>query len=98
MHNIMLNCEEEKNFNILDGGRIRNLVELHKSLDEMDQNVFNHHVNDERNDFSNWVHDVLKDKKLAKEIAGTRELNVMQLMVKKRLVGHFVKNFFYDKK
>lgn len=66
--NLVVSCQEECSFKIADGGTIRNLNELSKSLENIDDTVFMHHVNGERNDFSNWIKDVLKDEKLAADL------------------------------
>ncbi|MBR9706099.1 AAA family ATPase, partial [Candidatus Pacearchaeota archaeon] len=44
-----------KSFITLDGKSIKNLNQLYSALSEMDDNVFNHHVNENKNDFSNWL-------------------------------------------
>jgi outer membrane protein assembly factor BamA len=45
------------------------MKELAKGLVTMSDEVFAHHANLERNDFSNWVRDVIKDEKLANDLA-----------------------------
>lgn len=54
-----------------DGCIDRNLAELSTCLAHMSQNVFNHHVNDTKNDFSTWIRDVLGDTTLADELLVT---------------------------
>jgi hypothetical protein len=48
-----------KEFLAVDGRRIRNLAELAEALDLMDDHAFRYHANGERNDFSNWIRDVM---------------------------------------
>jgi len=38
-----------------DGRLIKNLVELTQMLTDMDDETFNHHVNDAKNDFYEWI-------------------------------------------
>ena len=48
---------------------LRNMEELSHAFSNMGDEGFTHHVNTERNDFSNWVKDVIKDDKLARDLA-----------------------------
>ena len=51
-----------------NGARIKNILELYNSIKDMDDISFNHHVNDFKNDFHNWVRDMHKDNELAKAL------------------------------
>jgi len=42
--------------------------ELVDALEDMSSDLFEEHVNEMKNDFSNWVRDVLGDDKLANEL------------------------------
>ncbi len=55
-----------------DGKVLRNLADLKEELKVMPPGVFNHHVNDQRNDFSNWVRDVFGHEKLADKIGNAK--------------------------
>ena len=61
--------EADKRFFVNDGRALGNMNELMESLKDMDEETFNHHVNKEKNDFMNWVKDVVGDKVLAKWVA-----------------------------
>ena len=63
--NILSDVKAEHLFWISDGTAIKNLHELAGAMGRISDDVFRHHVNDQRNDFHNWVRDVHKDKKLA---------------------------------
>lgn len=63
-----IKCPEGKEFILHDGSRMYSIKELSLRLESMDQHVFNHHVNPERNDFANWIRDVFKDKGLASRV------------------------------
>jgi hypothetical protein len=56
-------------FWICDGRTLRNLGDLASALKDMNDDVFNYHVNKEKNDFAKWIHDVIGDKTLATSIA-----------------------------
>ncbi len=56
------------NFWVCDGNILKNIKEIPSALKKMKKNVFKHHVNKEKNDFANWINDIIKDTKLAKEL------------------------------
>jgi len=62
-------------FRLRSGGVIKNISELKKAAKRMDKETFSHHVNQHKNDFSNWIKEVFKDQKLANLIKNckTRE-------------------------
>jgi hypothetical protein len=55
-----------------DGRVLADLRELGEALAEIEDDVFNHHVNDERHDFADWVEDVLCDGDCAKKLRETK--------------------------
>jgi len=59
---------EEHVFRCCDGGIFSNLKELKDGLGSMTDESFACHSNAEKNDFSNWVTDVIGDKKLAADL------------------------------
>lgn len=52
-----------------DGSVFRDMKELAEGLVKMSDGVFAYHANPEKNDFSNWLRDVIKDAKLADDLA-----------------------------
>ncbi|MDY6833989.1 MAG: DUF5752 family protein [Chloroflexota bacterium] len=52
-----------------DGKTMKNLNELASSFRDMSDETFYYHVNDERNDFSNWVKDIIGDTTLSSQLA-----------------------------
>lgn len=76
----------EKKFFLCDGEVVHNLPELMERLKTMDDGVFQHHVNAERNDFSTWVRDVFMDKKLARELA---RVKTKESMAKKLFTSQY---------
>ena len=51
-----------------DGCVLKSLPELGSALKQMDEETFRHHSNESRNDFSNWVRDVIGDEKLGRDL------------------------------
>ena len=47
-------------------------------LDEMHYDVFRHHVNEHRNDFSAWIEHSIKEKDLAKRTAHSHSMHETQ--------------------
>ena len=72
-------------FVLIDGKKARNLPQLALLMDDMPIEVFSHHVNDERNDFANWIKDVIKDVKLADQIMGIKQKEDLQLHMLKAI-------------
>ena len=59
-------------FYLNNGKKVKNIAELMESLKDMDQNLFSVHVNEQNNDFANWIRDVFGKKELARRINQTR--------------------------
>ena len=55
-------------FRCYDGQPLKNLRELGSAFANMESEVFVHHVTSEKNDFNNWVRDIIGDAKLAKDL------------------------------
>lgn len=64
------NVPEQFVFFVRDGKVVKNLKELVAALDKMADDVFHHHANREKNDFSNWIRDVMQHHDLAHNILG----------------------------
>lgn len=75
-----INC-----FYLSNGVQLWSLEDLMRELKEMDDSVFYHHVNDERNDFSNWILGEIKDKVLARQISKTKDKEKMIEIIDKRV-------------
>ena len=55
-----------------DGQVFKNLKELERGLANMNDEAFLYHANDQKNDFSKWVKDVVGDDKLAQDLMRAR--------------------------
>lgn len=83
--NKLKNVPEEHTFKLKGGHEISNLYGLAINLAAMDDNTFNHHVSDQKNDFRNWVFDIVRDDELADKIAGAKDRKKMAKVVEKRV-------------
>ncbi|MGM5482097.1 MAG: hypothetical protein ACQESF_01415 [Nanobdellota archaeon] len=77
---------EDKRFVLSNGQVIGSLKELALSVDEMGDEVFSYHVSEDRNDFSSWVKEVLKEKDLAEELMKTKQRTDFQIKLLKFIV------------
>ncbi|MEI6614838.1 MAG: DUF5752 family protein, partial [Chrysiogenales bacterium] len=64
---------EERVFFVCDGRTLKNLDELAHALAEISDDVFRYHVNEEKNDFANWIRDVMNKQKLADKLFKTAD-------------------------
>lgn len=69
---LLANVPEENVFICCDGRTFRNMEELSHAFSNMGNEGFAYHANTEKNDFSNWVKDVIKDEKLARDLVKSR--------------------------
>ena len=76
----------ENYFFTADGRIIKNLIQLADTLDGITDEVFFHHVTDERNDFSNWIREVLEEPRLADQMVEIKDPMRTQVVVLKFLV------------
>lgn len=81
------NVPEFKDFVTLDGAKLKNMSDLAGNLEDMDDHVYKHHANEEKNDFSQWVGDVMEDEELSQALVGQERkeahVTVLKHMLKK---------------
>ncbi len=65
---LFFDLPKEHKFWLADGKEINNLSELYRSLVEMSEEVFRHHVKGHKNDFAKWVEEILGDTVLARKL------------------------------
>jgi L-lactate utilization protein LutB len=68
-------CPPENVFYVCNGSVLKNIDEMLKELEKMDENAFRHHVNESKNDFSNWIKDIFKEAELAEKIQSVMDKN-----------------------
>ena len=76
----------EHHFVVADGRKLKNIIELADALETMSEEIFRHHANEFKNDFSNWVKDVFYDHSLAEDISRAKNRLETQIAVLRRLV------------
>ncbi len=69
-----------------DGRTINNLKELQDALATMTDDTYLYHSNAEKEDFSNWVRDIIGDQKLAKDLNNAKSRTRAVLAVNRRVV------------
>jgi hypothetical protein len=84
---IWADVPESQFFMLQDGRVIKNLPELQTAFEEMSDETFRHHVNSRKNDFANWVRDVLGDRELAAELTTTPNKLESGRIVAKKIEG-----------
>jgi transketolase len=75
----------EHYFQLYGGEKIKTIPELEVALKRMDDTTFHHHVNRQRNDFSNWIQDCFGDRMLAEELRKRQDKEEMIEVLKKKL-------------
>ena len=76
----------EQCFYVTDGLVINDLLSLANAFDTMSNDVFCHHVNDERNDFANWTKEIMKEAKLAEKIMSQNTPDRCQIIILRHLL------------
>src|SRR3989344_3383402 len=76
----------EHHFVVADGTKLKSILELADALETMSEEIFRHHANEFRNDFSSWVKDVFYDHSLADDISRARNKFETQIVILRRLV------------
>ncbi len=75
----------DKYFILPDGSQLTDLYDLAVCLENIDDQVLRHHVNEEKNDFANWVRDVFKKEDLADALMQAKDKNELHVAVLKHL-------------
>jgi hypothetical protein len=86
----LINADDANLFWVNGNGALRNLKELADSLSGMSDETFVYHVNAEKNDFANWIKEVLLDSKLAADLKKTKTRTAMLKKVEARLKAQYI--------
>ena len=74
---LLRDVNAQHTFKLHLGTEIRNLTELAELLDVMSDASFAHHVSAKRNDFANWVREVVHDDDLSRMLAAIHDRQEM---------------------
>lgn len=91
MTNYLTDVPDDKAFWVRDGSVLRNLKDLLHKLKNIDKDTFIYHVNSTKNDFFNWINDVIGDLKLANQIKNTKNAQKMLKILENRI--HNIQKF-----
>lgn len=86
----LINADDANLFWVNGNGALRNLKELAECLKAMPAEAYEHHVNVEKNDFANWVQDILLDKKLAIDLKRAKTQAAALKKVEARLKSCYI--------
>ena len=75
----------ENIFHVYEGPTCINLYELVESLQDMPDWQYSHHVNENRSDFLNWIHDCITDKTLVSQIRRVKKRETLIKKIKDRI-------------
>ncbi|GEM_PF-694498 len=78
---------QEVSFWLSDGRIIRNAVELANAARTMPDEVYEYHANQFKNDFADWVRDIIKDEALAYAVRKAANKKGLEEAIRKRLKG-----------
>ena len=76
---------EDKVFWSHDGAVLHNMAELSQALNSISNETFAYHVNPEKNDFANWVKNVIGDEMLATQLFRSHDKGSAAKQVSERL-------------
>jgi hypothetical protein len=77
--------EQNLAFWFTNGTIVRNIYELVNTIASCDKGVFEYHVNADKNDFCNWILDVLGDEVLAKRVKKELDQQKFAKKIRKRI-------------
>jgi len=83
---VFVKAPEDKHFILLTGERLSHFIELADKLEHIQEDVFSHHVREEKNDFANWIQDVFNEPELAKQVASKKNSKDMQITIYKYII------------
>lgn len=75
----------DKGFYLEGSGTISSIEGLYRALGEMDESQFSCYRNNEKNDFYNWIIQVVGDSRLANEVARAKTKSTTLKKIKQRM-------------
>ncbi|MFH1398512.1 MAG: DUF5752 family protein [Candidatus Woesearchaeota archaeon] len=84
------NADPNRYFMLSDGRIVKNLLELADVMDDLTEEVFNHHVNGTKNDFAAWVKDTFGDEVLAEKLKSNSSKHDHQIHILRHIIRGFL--------
>ncbi|MBW2972305.1 hypothetical protein KY359_04685 [Candidatus Woesearchaeota archaeon] len=84
---VLSDCPQGLEFWTCHGTIIKNIYELKNTIRALNEYAFKYHVNEDnsKNDFAEWIADVLGDPTLAKKLAGVMDRDKYLSIIEKRI-------------
>jgi len=82
---LLREVEPEKCFWVNNGPIINGLLGFQAALKGIGEDTFSHHVNNEKNDFSVWIKDVVGDNVLARNLSKAKTKETFLKRIKDRV-------------
>ncbi len=83
------NIHEDHYFVLLGGHKVKNVKELADALEMIDEHQFKHHVNENKNDFANWIRDVFEEFDLSEKVKTAKNKDHTRLIIYKHISNSF---------
>ena len=84
---LFTNVPQDKSFHVADGSVLRNILELSDKLGIIEEWAFRHHVNEEKNDFANWIAEVFENKDLSTRVSQYTDKKDIQITLLKEIIS-----------
>lgn len=92
MHPEFKNAPLDKVFRLHNNQSASNVKDLYLAVKNMQEEDFVKYCNDEKNDFYNWIVDVLEDHELGANLAGVKSHRETQNIIKRHVAGVYLSN------
>lgn len=79
------NVKPEHTFWLKNGKQLKNITELNRELNGIETSVFEHHVNNQKNDFADWIEFCIQDKQLATLVRSTKNAERMRAILERKI-------------
>lgn len=77
---------DQVSFWLCTNQKLYSLKELADILYNVNDEVFRYHVNKDKNDFENWIRDIIQDRELAREISRIKTKETLTKKISDRVV------------
>ncbi len=82
---ILSKVPESVSFWLCTNQKLYSLRELTDTLGAVSEDVFRYHVNRDKNDFENWIRDIIQDRELAREISRIKTKETLMRKIQERI-------------